>query len=122
MSPEELNAALAPGVHWKIAYPVVEQLVREHVGALPDDISTVELCDAIYPSISMRGEIGLSARKRLFQAVAALAKHTLADCCHQGEPKRNGYGNMTRPLRWHAPRTITNVPCPHCLGKGYLPT
>lgn len=108
-----LASALAEAVPWEVAYEVVKQRVIEALSD-PDTVarlhleqqtlSTKELAELLWPEALARGE-GITARKRLFKALAALAPRGLSEYCTRGEPTRNKrLGRDVRPWRWHSKR------------------
>lgn len=129
MTPFDWDKALSPSVSWQEAYATVGRMARahlEHNPMLDGDMSTADLVDALYPEEWARGE-GITARKRIFKALAALATRGLADCCHRGpERKLRHSGKMVRPWLWHSPREANveaqaanskPIICPHCGGN-----
>lgn len=125
MTPADWNTVLAPTMGWQAAYAVVEREAREFLSrqlasTQPATFTTSELAEALYPEKLARGD-GITARKRLFKALAALATHDLADCASRGEPRKLKHTNKTvRPWIWHAPTKPNNEAgarvCPHCGG------
>lgn len=108
---QALSAALQPTIPWAVAYSAVETAVIATLSE-PDTIarlhleqqtlSTKELVELLWPETLARGA-GITARKRLFKALAALATRGLAPYCTQGEPTRNKrLGRDIRPWRWHS--------------------
>lgn len=123
-TPAQWNVALAPDQGWQSAYATVATEAREYLKtqlAPGDLISTNTLVEALYPMRFAKGE-GITARRRIYKALAAVAKHALADCCTKGEPKKFGRSaKLVRPNLWHAPRGSAITPfskfqvvCPHC--------
>lgn len=111
MTPNDWNRLLAPAVPWQEAYAVVAREARAYLIALKpagvETMSTMDLAAGLYPPQDMRGEVGVAARKRIFKALAALAKHELDDCVVKGEPRAAKIGGKTvtaRPWRWRAPQ------------------
>lgn len=107
MMPGEWNAILAPSVGWKEAYAAVEREARAHLqlSVLGEDtVGTTELVEQLYPEQFARGE-GITARKRLFKALAALTTHGLSDCCTRGPERPLKHSKkMVRGWLWHAPK------------------
>lgn len=122
-TPAQWNIALAPDQGWQSAYATVATEAREYLKtrlAPGDLISTNTLVEALYPAQFAKGE-GITARRRIYKALAALATRTLADCCTKGEPKKFGRSpKLVRPNLWHAPRAAAitlptmTVECPRC--------
>lgn len=106
LRPFDWNAALHPGVNWKQAYATVALEARAHLLKLDpsrEPLSTNELVEALYPEALSRGE-GITARKRIYKALFALAEHSLADCATQGAAYKNRMGQTRRPWSWHYPK------------------
>lgn len=108
---QALSAALQPTIPWSVAYAAVEAAVTATLSD-PDVIarlhleqqtlSTKELVELLWPETLARGP-GITTRKRLFKALAALATRGLSPYCTQGEPTRNKrLGRDIRPWRWHS--------------------
>jgi hypothetical protein len=120
MTPAQWNEALAPNVPWQTAYPPVGEAARAYLAAelAPGDlISTNTLVEALYPAQFARGE-GITARRRIYTALAALTKHGLSDCTTKGEPQRmKRTTKYVRPNLWHAPKAKAAATCPHCGGE-----
>ena len=98
---------LAPDVPWQAAY----EAVAEHVKGMfdagdPMAYSTSELVEHIWPKIFSRGPEQLVARKRMFQALAALSKYQLKRYCEHGPVRemKNHKGKLIVPLIWRAPK------------------
>lgn len=109
MTPSQWNEILHKSQHWKDAYAAVNREARLILDPVPRDspMSTSELVEALYPVAFSRGE-GINARNRLYAALASLAVHDLADCCHRGAPtKRVSYGGVKiiHPWVWHTAGT-----------------
>jgi hypothetical protein len=129
LTPSEWDVALAPTVHWKEAYATVEREARAYLidtgmsYNLP--LSTVEFVSSLCPHEPLAdweaSEIRERAIKRMFRALAALAEHSLKDCCHRGMRVPLGRTRtMIRPWLWHMPllRADKDVKlCPHCGGQ-----
>jgi hypothetical protein len=118
--PTDFNAALAPAVEWREAYAAVEREARALLilnGDPRENYTTAEMVEALYPEALARGD-GITARKRIFKALAALATKGLADCATRGEPRKLRHANkMVRPWLWHAPAERNDEAgqiCPHC--------
>jgi hypothetical protein len=129
MTPFDWDKAMAPNVPWQEAYATVERMARahlEHNPMLDGDLSTADLVDALYPEEWARGE-GVTARKRIFKSLAALATRGLAAYCHRGPERKLAHSaKMVRPWLWHAPREANveaqaagfkPITCPHCGGR-----
>lgn len=108
MTSDEWNKLLAPSVHWKDAYLSVERGARAYltIGSKVN-VSTSALVEALYPIAEARGEAGVTARGRIFKALAALADHGLRDCNYRGEPKPMR-GRTIRPNIWTEPRAVAS--------------
>lgn len=116
---------LAPSVEWREAYAHVEREARSYLSGFGEDwCTTMDLAEALFPEALARGE-GITARKRIYKALAALATRQLADCCTRGELRKLKHGTkMVRPWLWHAPGVEFNSEyqpdkqstCPHCGG------
>lgn len=122
MQANEWNRLLAEAVPWAEAYPAVEREARAHLIITAVDlpfvgISTAELVQALYSEQFAKGE-GITARKRIYKALAALATRGLADCCTKGEPRplKHNKKKLVRPWLWHAPKATETAKCPHCGG------
>lgn len=105
-SPSYWNTMLAASQPWASAYAAVEEAVRRRL-TRPDlgqpRLSTAELVEALYPEAQARGD-GITARKRLFKALAALAKHQLKGYCEPGPTRKLKHGSREiTPLIWRAP-------------------
>lgn len=121
--PGEWNMILRPDAPWRDAYATVETSVRDYVQRVlnaGDLISTNTLVEALYPARFAKGE-GITARRRMYKALAALATHGLADCCTKGAETKFGRSHKpVKPWLWHAPRAmgvtlpVQKVCCPHC--------
>ena len=115
-SPADWNKLLAPEMHWKRAYPLVERAVREFLTDRWEDMGTADLVEALYPVAQARGDAGMAARKRLIKALLTLAQHGLCDCASKG-PHKHRYGKDVKPWRWHAsttPKVHEPEVCPCC--------
>lgn len=107
MSPAEWMAALAPEVHWKVAYGVVAKEARAYLETAPAGvILTADLVEALLPLASSRG----TARARLFKALNVLESHDLKDCVTLAEP-RQLYGNQVYRRFWHKPIPVETCLC-----------
>lgn len=107
LTPANWNKVLAPNVPWQEAYAAVEAAVKalyEGAGPLVNHFTTAELVETLYPETWARGE-GITARKRIFGALKALAKHQLKDYCEPGEPRplKHNKNRLVTPLIWRAP-------------------
>lgn len=118
-TPDQWNAMLAPAVKWPDAYAAVQEqarlLLTRYHWQRPEGVSTVELAEALYPEAEARGPAAVSARRRIFKALAALTERGLADCATRGEPVQRKFG-MIRPWIWHKPdptRPVVLI-CPKC--------
>lgn len=105
-----MEGALAPGVHWKDAYKVVEDSTRNLLMALVpgEKLTTAQLVATLY-----NGNDDFT-RQRIFSALKALASHGLADCWEPGfaqEGTRFGKKATITPKHWRAPPAKT---CPNC--------
>lgn len=114
MKPADWDEILAPSVPWQDAYAIVEREVRAFILATPAGrvsyLTTDEVVSGLYPEQFAKKE-GVTARKRLYKALAALATKGLADCVTRGEPRRLGNTKkMIRPWLWHAP--VAKEPAP----------
>lgn len=112
-----LQVALAADNGWQSAYAYVEETVRErlsdpdtvarlHLEA--DTLSTTALVELLWPEQFAKGD-GITARKRLYKALKALATRGLADCAERGVSEERVIGGVkrfARPWRWHAPRAV----------------
>lgn len=123
-TPSEWATILAPTVAWQACYPIVEGEVRAKCADLlaGETLSTNDLVEQMYPEALARGE-GITARRRLYKAIAALAPRGLSDCCSRGEPRKLRHAaKLVRPWLWHMPseRPTEAQPgarkCPHCGG------
>lgn len=95
---------LAPGIHWQKAYADVEAAVKGYLEGGGDTLSTNELVEALWPEQFARGE-GITARRRLYKALLALATHGLADYCERGPEKKLRHGTrVIQPWVWRAPK------------------
>lgn len=107
------NPLLAPEVHWRDAYPIVEAAVKALLTANPKykglELTTTELVEALYPEEEARGN-GAAARQRIFRALEALADHGLKHWHYRGPPRMTRAGQV-RPRVWHAERKPI---CPNC--------
>lgn len=118
MQPSEWNRLLAEAVPWAEAYPAVEREARAYLVVTTDGglrCTTGELVEALYPEQFAKGD-GITARKRIYKALAALATRGLADCCTKGEPRplKHNKKKLVRPWLWHAPLAKEPNRCPHC--------
>lgn len=123
----EWSTLLHPDIPWKDAYTRVEVEARSYLQQCTDpgeQITTSELVEGLFPEQFARGD-GITARKRIFDALAALAKHQLGDCCTRGVPRKLKHrSRMVRPWLWHMPQVEFNPEatvkpgkaCPHCGG------
>ncbi len=117
------NEHLGPAVPWNLAYPIVERETRavlKHDPRAGEGLTTTELVEILYPEKLAKGD-GITARKRIFKALAALATRSLADCASRGEPRRLKHLHRTvKPWIWHLPGALnseaTVAKCPHCGG------
>lgn len=108
MTPGQWAEALAPEVPWQKAYPIVAEQARLHIShnvLVGEECSTSELVEALFPERLARGE-SITARKRIFKALTALAPRGLKDYCHKGEPMRAGMMKGARPWRWQPPAVV----------------
>lgn len=115
MQANEWNRLLAEAVPWAEAYPAVEREARAYLqisfcGAVMQNMTTGELVEKLYSEQFAKGE-GITARKRIYKALAALATRGLADCCTKGEPRplKHNKKKLVRPWLWHAPRTVVKA-------------
>ncbi len=106
MTPEEWRLALAPEVHWKTAYAIVEREARTFLAGKPGlTFSTAALVDGVFPE----GPVGFEPRRRLFRALGQMAGREMKDCVHKGEAVKRRFG-VIRPNLWSAPgRTGTQM-------------
>lgn len=114
-TPDEWATILAPDQAWGVAYPCVEAAAREWLSILPPavTVSTVGLAESLWPAKDVRGPGQMKARQRIFAALAACAKHSMADCATQGEPETNGFHGVIRRWQWHY--AVSRPPCcPTC--------
>lgn len=125
MIPQHWTAKLV-GVPWREAYASVETVARAYLKAHPllefDTISTQEFVEALFPERLANGE-GITARRRLFKALMALAEHGLSDCATRGVAQRlfgRKGGPKVRPWRWHAPDETIRVAKPYKVGDTIL--
>jgi hypothetical protein len=110
-----LQTALAADNDWQGAYAYVEESVRERLSdpdtvarlhLEQDTLSTNQIVELMWPERFAKGD-GITARKRLYKALKALATRGLADCCERGpqvEVVIAGVKRFARPWRWHAPK------------------
>lgn len=128
MTPQQWTQAMADTVPWQVCYPEVARITRAWLAASPvaeiDTLSSQELVEAMFPENLAVGP-GITARRRIFKALMALATRDLHDCCTRG-PKQKMFqggksGPAIHPWRWHAPRKDATKPnverivrCPHC--------
>lgn len=123
MTPADWNAALAPHVGWQAAYGTVENAVKLAFASPVLDgqtLSTSALVEALYPEQFARGE-GITARKRIYKALAALATRGLAAYATRGPERLLKHTNkLVRPWLWHSAAPIEVAKCPHC-GKEIAP-
>ena len=135
MTPDEWNAALAPGQPWQAAYGTVERVTKALIDTWPlgEFSSTADLVEELYPAGLVRGDAGQHARTRIFKALMALAPRGLAPYARQGAPRppKNWRLKKTvkeiRPWEWSRPEA-PSIPepiatphvaveahtCPHC--------
>ena len=101
-TPAQWNLELGPHADWKGAYAFVERQVKSYI--FIGNLSTAEFVDVMYPAHHAKGE-GITARKRIFTALAALAKHQLKDYCEPGQPRplKHNPKKIVTPLVWRAP-------------------
>ena len=111
-----LQTALAADNAWQGAYEYAEESVRERLSdpdtvarlhLEQDTLSTNQIVELMWPEQFAKGD-GITARKRLYKALKALATRGLADCCERGpqvEVVIAGVKRFARPWRWHAPKT-----------------
>lgn len=110
-----LLAALDPDVGYLEAYAAVEAALREVMPA-GRTFSTEQLVEMLAPADNwVHGDRETLARKRIYKALDALAKHGLKSWVTLGPPERGRFGTMRRKL-WRR----TN-PCPACNGTGIAP-
>lgn len=105
LTPANWNIALAPAEDWKKAYGYVAEAVIWHLqGKIELRLTTADLVETLYPEAWARGD-GITARKRIFDALRALAKHQLKDWCEPGPPRplRHRPGKLVTPLIWRLP-------------------
>lgn len=116
--PHDWDEALAPEKQWQAAYGFVEERVKHLFDELqnPRHFATDELVEFLYPGDWARGA-GITARKRIYTALRALAKHGLADYCEPGPQRKLKHtGKLVTPLIWRAPPPAEPKLCPHCGG------
>lgn len=118
MTPAQWAEALRPAVPWQAAYKVVAEVTRALLAAEPGGdhyLTTSDLVERLFPEHLARGE-GITARRRMFSALAALAKHDLADCATRGPARKMKHlGKMVHPWHWHRPVEKPAEPCcPTC--------
>jgi len=111
----EVAAALAPENDWRTAYPFVEVAARAILDTTGlSSWTTTELADAIYnPNEAHDPKV----RKRVFQALKALATRGLASYCSVApEVARIGSIENARRKVWHAARAglVSPPKCPTC--------
>lgn len=113
MTPSEWNAALAADRPWQEAYATVEQQVKVLFAHNPlyehDTLGTSTLVEALYPETYARGE-GVTARRRIFKALQALATRGLQDYATKGPAKLNRMHVMARPWVWRKPDPVEVIP------------
>lgn len=119
------NVTMAEAVPWQEAYKAVEMAARDKLAGIERTLTTNELVEELYPEQFAR-EAGITARKRIYKALAALATRGLADCASRGEPRKLRHAKkLVRPWLWHAPTVELNPEavaantvrqCPHCGG------
>jgi len=107
----EVAAALRPENDWRTAYAFVELEAKNLLLIASGTYTTTELADAIYSPAEAHDP---KVRKRVFQALKALATRGLANYVTLQEPQEGAFGTTRRKL-WHAPRAITPAQCcPTC--------
>lgn len=111
-SSDDWNAALAPTVAWDKAYQFVADRVEHLFVKLgnPRRFTTAELVEFFYPADRTRGA-GITARRRIFSALAALADHQLKDYWEPGEPRplKHNKAKQVTPKIWRTPAPKENV-------------
>ena len=121
-TPQEWQAHIAIGIHYKARFKYLEEHVRNVLGGLLDDeLTTIQLVEVLFPMRSARGSLE-GTRQALFQHLMKAAKYGLADCCRKDmdATPRKRYGAVMYPWLWHAPKVTKRQPCPHCAGKGFI--
>lgn len=113
-TPFQWNAILAPDRKWQDAYAGVEEEVKAFIETQVSPLTTADLVERLYPEAAARGE-GITARKRIYSALEALAKHGLKDYWEPGEarPLKHNKSKLVTPKLWRAPPVKL---CPHCGG------
>lgn len=100
-----LIAILHPNNPWAAAYPLVGQHVARFLDSLPADkrLRTGRLAEYMIPEAIAKGHEAKMARKRLFQALRALAQHDLDGYATTGTVQMpTGFkGAMGYPTWWH---------------------
>lgn len=89
-----IGSVLSPETPWQVAYPKVEQCARMILKCDAAPLTTAELARAMWGP----GKIPA----RLFQALKALAKHSMTDCVTKGDPSLNCFGKTIQRNLWQA--------------------
>ena len=116
MNATEWEIALAPGIHWRKAYDVVEVEARRFLSTLAPGttIRTNGLVEALYPLATVHGES--NARRRIYHALLAHNKEgpgILRDCRIRGPETRIYGGVKAKVWLWHSPAKRM-ICCPNC--------
>jgi hypothetical protein len=115
------DLALGPHADWKDAYAFVEERVKYLFDKLgnPRRFGTDELVEFLYPLDRARGP-GITARKRIYTALRALAKHQLAAYCEPGQPRplKHNPKKLVTPLIWRAPAAEAREDSPFAVELG----
>lgn len=112
-----MAAALRPENDWRTAYPFVEAAARKHLDRFKpaQSVTTTNLADLIYSPDEAHDP---KVRKRVFQALKALATRGLAAYVTLGEPETIGASQGARRRHWHPAHTaaapVRHSKCPTC--------
>ena len=102
MTHAEWLALLNASVRWQECYPKIAEITRPVLAALPagKQINTDRLVELLWPDTECRGP-DLVVHSRLYRALDAISRHSLADCVSfEGGVS---YGRPAQFKRWHAP-------------------
>lgn len=116
----EVAIALAPEKEWRTAYPFIEAAAKAILENLTPPhlvLSTTQLADEIYSPAQAHDT---RVRKRVFQALKALATRGLAPYITLGEPEQIAGMESGRRKLWHAPSAVPKHKTCHVCG-GPLP-
>ena len=131
LSPADWTLALAPSVHWRTAYAIVEREARSTLRGTGTVYSTMGLVEALWPARMAVGAVAGDARKRLIRGLMEMAKpgRSMADCARKGpRVQRRRFGSvapwewsLAEPAHIHGKSVITdpgNTNPPRCLTCG----